>query len=616
MAALRDVVRADDPDFSEWARAMLDNEESDFSGEEGECVGPDFQSDHDSESEQGLSDNEEEHIPRNILVPKPSTSKKQYSAPSLVYVSDQEVEDPTPKKKRKRPKSYFGKNKFKWSSEAPPGNVRTRAHNIISHIPGIIGSAKQLGQYCTQQSAWELLFREDMMDEVLLRTNEKLASVREKLADENRVDYRDLSIEELKAFYGLLMFTAVFKSNNEDLCALFSTDGTGRDIFRSVMSLKRISVLLVCLRFDNSFDRAERKKDDPTAPISWLFERFVENCQECYSIGEYACVDEMLVGFRGKCRFKMYIPNKPRKYGLKIMVLNDAKTHYFLNGYIYSGKDSDGITLSADEKKFSKPTQAVVRLSKPIAGTNRNVTADNWFSSLELVRELKKNGLTYVGTLRKNKREVPPAFLPARGRQEMTSLYGFTEDITLVSFVPKKNKAVLLLSSMHHGQSTDSITGKPEVIVFYNETKGGVDSLDEKCAVYSTSRRANRWPLAVFFAMLNISLVNAFVLFSAFPGNPVQSRVEFVKTLAKELVEPALRTRLRCVHLPRELRLTISRILGEPLPLAQRQNDGGQLKRCGICPRRSDRKTKVACAHCSVPICAQCTIRICQNCAK
>lgn len=107
MAALRDVVRADDPDFSEWARAMLDNEESDFSGEEGECVGPDFQSDHDSESEQGLSDNEEEHIPRNILVPKPSTSKKQYSAPSLVYMSDQEVEDPTPKKKRKRPKSYL-----------------------------------------------------------------------------------------------------------------------------------------------------------------------------------------------------------------------------------------------------------------------------------------------------------------------------------------------------------------------------------------------------------------------------------------------------------------------------------------------------------------------------
>ena len=145
MAALRDVVRADDPDFSEWARTMLDNEESDFSAEEGECVGPDFQSDHDSESEQGLSDNEEEHIPRNILVPKSSTSKKQYSVPSLIYVSDQEVEDPTPKKKGNDLKVILERINSNGPLKHHLVMFSTRAHNIISHIPGIIGSAKQLG---------------------------------------------------------------------------------------------------------------------------------------------------------------------------------------------------------------------------------------------------------------------------------------------------------------------------------------------------------------------------------------------------------------------------------------------------------------------------------------
>lgn len=57
-------------------------------------------------------------------------------------------------------------------------------------------------------------------------------------------------------------------------------------------------------------------------------------------------VDEMLIGFRGRCVFRMYIKSKPRKYGLKIMCLCDAKRHYLLNAFIYSGK-----TTEQDPKK-------------------------------------------------------------------------------------------------------------------------------------------------------------------------------------------------------------------------------------------------------------------------
>jgi hypothetical protein len=58
--------------------------------------------------------------------------------------------------------------------------------------------------------------------------------------------------------------------------------------------------------------------------------------------------------------------------------------------YIYVGKDSDGNTLDENDRKFSKPTQSVLRLTKPINKTNRNITADNWFTSIELIEELKK----------------------------------------------------------------------------------------------------------------------------------------------------------------------------------------------------------------------------------
>ncbi|KAJ8957148.1 hypothetical protein NQ314_006595 [Rhamnusium bicolor] len=121
------------------------------------------------------------------------------------------------------------------------------------------------------------------------------------------------------------------------------------------------------------------------------------------------CIDEMLVAFRGRRKFnKMYIPNKPDKYGLKITWCTDARTGYFYNGYIYTGRDSDGRGLPNEDKKYSKPTQSVFRLTQPIYNTNRSVTFDNWFTSVELVTIMKQRGLTCIGTIRKNKREIRP----------------------------------------------------------------------------------------------------------------------------------------------------------------------------------------------------------------
>lgn len=93
---------------------------------------------------------------------------------------------------------------------------------------------------------------------------------------------------------------------------MIATDGTGRDIFRAVLSMKRTYVLLYCLRFDIS-TREERKKGDPCAAVSHIFQRMVDNLQSCYNVCSYACVDEML-GVRGRCRFRVYMASKPEKY--------------------------------------------------------------------------------------------------------------------------------------------------------------------------------------------------------------------------------------------------------------------------------------------------------------
>lgn len=128
---------------------------------------------------------------------------------------------------------------------------------------------------------------------------------------------------------------------------------------------------------------------------------------------------------------------------------------------------------------------------------------------------LKKSGLTVTGTLRKNKQYIPKTFLPNRSREELSSIFGFTKSLTLVSYVPKTGKAVILLSSMHHSKeiSVDN-QHKPEIILFYNTTKGGTDVMDKMAANYSCKRKTNRWPLAFFANTLDVCGIAAFLVYT------------------------------------------------------------------------------------------------------
>jgi len=84
--------------------------------------------------------------------------------------------------------------------------------------------------------------------------------------------------------------------------------------------------------------------------------------------------------------------------------------------------------------------------------------------------------------MKQNKTEIPQEFKPARQCDVNSSIFGFTKDLTLVSYGPKKNKSVVLLSSLHHDSAICSDAGKPEIIEFYNKTKGAVDMLDQMYA--------------------------------------------------------------------------------------------------------------------------------------
>ena len=160
-------------------------------------------------------------------------------------------------------------------------------------------------------------------------------------------------------------------------------------------------------------------------------------------------------------------------------------------------------------------------------------------------QSLLQDKITVVGTLKKNKREIPAEFLPNKQKPISSSMFGFQKHATLVSFTPKKKKSVVLLSTMHRDAAVDAETKKPEIIHFYNSTKRGVDTVDQLCGNYSVSRRTRRWPSCIFFHLVDIADVNRQILCNKTRNSvdAVQNRRQFLKNLAMSLMKTHLQNR-------------------------------------------------------------------------
>lgn len=106
--------------------------------------------------------------------------------------------------------------------------------------------------------------------------------------------------------------------------------------------------------------------------------------------------------------------------------------------------------------------------------SGHNVTSDNFFTSYNLGQLLLKLKMTMLSTIRKNKPELPEQILKCT----YSSFY-FTEGTTVVNYIPKKNKSVILVSTLHHDKDiSDRPDKKLQMILHYNATQVAVDTFN------------------------------------------------------------------------------------------------------------------------------------------
>lgn len=167
------------------------------------------------------------------------------------------------------------------------------------------------------------------------------------------------------------------------------------------------------------------------------------------------------------------------------------------------------------------------------------VAADNYFTTFKVAVDLLEKKTTYIGTMKSNKRELP-ASVKNKERLYNSKFYENDNGLVLSVYQGSKKKNVILLSSHHEKVFIDPeeliLKKKPNTIIDYNNTKFGVDSLDQMARFYSVKAPTRRWPLQIFYNILNLASINSWVLYKKILKKKI-SRRKFLIKLIEEIEE-------------------------------------------------------------------------------
>lgn len=225
---------------------------------------------------------------------------------------------------------------YKWSEKEADRRGRRSSGNLTydASIKNVASDAN------TPLEAFCALFSDNILENIMNRTNEQITrEVTLLMAEGNRNQsyYREIYKIELEAYIGVCFYYALFKENKLCLDDMRS-EVFDRGIYRATMSQKRFQFLTRVTRFDDEDTRVERRAADKLAPIREIWKIFIQHCVDNYEPSTQYTIDEQLDSFKGSCIFRICMKNKPDEYGMKILMLHDAKTCYMIAAIPYVGK--------------------------------------------------------------------------------------------------------------------------------------------------------------------------------------------------------------------------------------------------------------------------------------
>ena len=285
-------------------------------------------------------------------------------------------------------------------------------------------------------------------------------------------------------------------------------------------------------------ERAAAKAADPFYLVAGFVERMAKISRSYWRLDQFIDIDEMSIYYKGRHKCRCYNPNKPEKWHFKAFCLNDGRTGYLWNYYLYRGasevREGGWSATSYPIKKLTEPFTNLVH-----RGKNYVMCTDNWYTSFEIAEYLMNTyGIHLIGTIKTNRSGIPKSkIFPEKGRNKRergemsmskTTIDG--HDYYFTAWMD--SRPVHGLSTLPTTKSTVQrkvkerpdapfrtvLVPRPDMWKWYNHGMGGTDLHDQFNKYYRTTVRCNKWPIRIFTHIITACVTNAYILFKSFHG--------------------------------------------------------------------------------------------------
>ncbi|XP_046986955.1 piggyBac transposable element-derived protein 4-like [Schistocerca americana] len=219
--------------------------------------------------------------------------------------------------------------------------------------------------------------------------------------------WKPVTISEMRRFLGIIFHMCV--SKKPKIADHWSTNPVlSCNFCPHVMSRLRFTQILSCLHLVDNSNQKKPGEDGfhPLYKVLPYYNNLKERCIQAYRPSEKVTIDEGICPFRGRVSFRVYMQNKPHKYGLKVYAVAEASSGYVVNFEVYAGKHIVDNSSSA----------VILRLLSDSSLLNKGHTVylDRFYSSPELFQQLAEKGTGAVGTVNKSRKGLPKDLVSAK----------------------------------------------------------------------------------------------------------------------------------------------------------------------------------------------------------